>query len=62
MPDHSADGIATIGLPQLSLGKMVWIKLADGQPPRTARPRDGAEINGQFYPAFRPADRFQQAA
>ncbi len=62
MLDHAAHGIATIGLPQLSLNKMVWIKLADGQPPRMARPLDGAEINGQFYQAFRPADRFQQAA
>ncbi len=62
MLDHAAQMVAEITLDQLSLGKMVWIKLADGQPPRIAKPRDGAEINGQFYRAFRPGDRFQPAA
>jgi hypothetical protein len=62
MLDHAASMVAEIRLDQLNLSKMVWIKLADGQKPRMAKPADGAEINGRFYKAFRPGDRFQQAA
>ncbi len=62
MVDDATDMIAEIGLKQLNLSEMVWIKLAEGQPPRTAKTADGAEINGRFYKAFRPGDRFRQAA
>ncbi len=62
MLDDAACVTAEIGINQLGLSKMVWIKLAEGQPPRMAKPADGAEINGRFYKAFRPSDRFQQAA
>ena len=64
MLDHLPQVIAQIGMDQLALGAMTWIKLADGQPPRMARSaavRDGAVIAGHFYPAYRPGDRFRLA-